>query len=315
MERRRIWWVVVASFVTACASGEVPDNGPSPGGALTIGSDGSGGVGETDGDTDTTFEEGTWWCTRAASARYESFQGVLGIPLGYPEGDSPEGCDCAPDETHEWLFARLAGNEVVVDEALFPSIPGDVLNLRNNIYQNAANACDDLLPDGSLSSNCNDGQVEGGAIDASGIPGFQHPGLYQGTRGGELSCSVVRTFESLPPKCDFIDGSYGVVADARGYSIPQVTFDDFFLNPGCLRVEGGRVDATPSGYEFTGIGRNTLLWELGLRAGDIPLSIDGMPLQTVEDAFTAYDALRSEKEWSLEIRRGSSSMTLEYRVQ
>ena len=88
-----------------------------------------------------------------------------------------------------------------------------------------------------------------------------------------------------------------------------------FLNPGCLLVEGGRVDATSSGYEFTGISTNTLLWDLGLRTGDVPLSIDGMPLRTIEDAFTAYDALRSEQEWSLAVKRGSSTVTLEYEVQ
>ncbi len=310
----------IAASVAACATGEgPPDDFPD---AITFGSgadSGSGGLQEdtdTDGETDGPIpEEGQRWCTRAASATHTNSQGQASIPVTYPDSTSPEGCSCAPQETHEWLLARLVGNEIQVDSATHPLAPDDVLALRNNVYSDAGSVCTGLLPAGAMASNCNDGMAQGGALDSSPLTGFQHPGLYHGDRDGSQECIVSRTYQVDPDDCSFVDGDYGITRSKTGaYEIPQSTFDDFFDNPGCLYQESGRVDAVTGGYEFKRVGSGTLLHDLGLRTGDIPVLIDGLGLSTVDDAFAAYDAVRDNTSWTLTIRRGGQSIELDYVV-
>ena len=99
--------------LVACAEGQSPP-GPQPTG-VTWGSGGSGGpIGDTDteGDTEGPMPElGHLWCTRADNSMYENANGV-GIDITYSDGSSPEGCACAPQETHDWLIMNMVGTVV-----------------------------------------------------------------------------------------------------------------------------------------------------------------------------------------------------------
>lgn len=297
---------------SGCATGETVDGIPN---ANTLGSAGSGGIEEdtdTDGGDDGSVPEtGHLWCTRADAAQYVDTTGQTGLPIAYSDGTPPEGCSCAPRETHEWLLPRLVGNQYVADG---PSLPLDVQNLRNNIYQEAENSCMALTPGAAQQSNCNLGQIEGSALDIQPLPGFQHPGLYLGSRDGDEECLFTRSFGATAPECSFVNGSYGISLNGKVRTIPEKTLSRFLANPGCLLAESGRVESRAGVYQLSGVTRDSLLWQLGLRTGDQLQSVNGLPLSTIEDAFTAFDVLRDETTWHVIVRRGSRHMSLRYKV-
>ncbi len=126
--------------------------------------------------------EGYLWCARADNAKDED-----GRPITFDDGTSPEGCHCAPAETHAWMLEHREGAGVTIDGAL--EVPAGLRLFRDNIYRDALNSCYELAPEG-LFSNCLDEQMQGGALDADAdADGFQHPPLVFGDRNGVQRCA------------------------------------------------------------------------------------------------------------------------------
>jgi type II secretory pathway component PulC len=69
------------------------------------------------------------------------------------------------------------------------------------------------------------------------------------------------------------------------------------------------------GYEISGTSAGEFLYELGLRNGDIPESINTMPLETAQDTIDAFIDLylEGETEFGLDVLRSSSTSTLYYK--
>lgn len=72
----------------------------------------------------------------------------------------------------------------------------------------------------------------------------------------------------------------------------------------------------PNGFQVISASPGELLYELGLRSGDIPLEVNGMPIETYEDVWEAYIQLWLEEEagWLFDVYllRGTNYMTLSY---
>ena len=96
-----------------------------------------------------------------------------------------------------------------------------------------------------------------------------------------------------------IDFLTGVVEDPS----PLWSCDDALLDD----VNGGgfAVDRASSGE---------LLYQLGLRNGDVPTSLNGMPLLTVQDGFDVFTAKwqTGVTSYTLAVTRGGSTVTLSY---
>lgn len=71
------------------------------------------------------------------------------------------------------------------------------------------------------------------------------------------------------------------------------------------------------GFAIANADNGEMLYELGLRNGDIPLELNGYPLETYTDAWTAFIELwviEQETDYELDILRGTSPMTLMYGI-
>jgi len=303
----------------ACAEGQGP-GGPEPTGfpAETYGTGGTGGpVGEsdTDGDTEGPMPEfGHKWCTRADNSLYEDANDVEFDIVYADDGSKPQGCSCAPQETHDWLIMNMVGSVVPMDGSI--SLPPDVLNLRGNIYQQTENECFSLVPDPTFVNNCNDGEFQDSALDADTMmAGFQYPPIAYGDRSGEDTCEVARYYEVYPSSgdCSFIDGSYNFT-DVHGTLEVSSGFVDKIIGmPGCLYLEQARIELDGSGsYEFVSVARGELLYELGIRSGDIPVTLNGYDITTVAGAFDAWSGLQEKSSFTLVVNRGSTNVTLTY---
>ena len=179
-------------------------------------------------------------------------------------------------------------------------------------YNQAESDCFDEAPDPILfPNNCEDGLVEDGALDAdTAVAGFQYPTLHLGNYDLETECTVTRFYvdgEYQPPgeTCKFMTaGSYSFTTAPNGaLEIGSDLVSDIIEQPGCLYTEGGRIELVGGDYEFTGIRREELLWELGVRNGDEPLTVNGYDVTTVDGAWSAWSALRSAVDFELEVDR------------
>ncbi|MCY1058404.1 hypothetical protein [Nannocystis sp. SCPEA4] len=108
---------------------------------------------------------------------------------------------------------------------------------------------------------------------------------------------------------DYVSGVHymdaGDIRDVVSDPLPLVLCDDAQFMPltGTL------------GFEITQADAGELLYELGLRDGDIPLEINGFPLDTPEEAMLAFHELwyiEMETDFELEVLRGVSNATLYY---
>ncbi|MCR9161757.1 MAG: hypothetical protein ACE37F_36295 [Nannocystaceae bacterium] len=297
--------LLVPLLLAACAEGVGPAD-PQPSGSFPS---------DTDGDTEGPMPEpGHLWCTRADNATYEDGSGTEFDVVYADDGSKPQGCWCTAQETHDWLTSNMAGNVVPMDGSI--SLPSDVVNLRSNIYQDARNVCFSLVPDPSFANNCNDGEVEDAALDADAASiGFQFPSIVYGDRDGVQDCTISMAYEVYPSAadCSFIDGSYSFT-DVRGTLQVSTGFvDKIIAQPGCLYLEDARIEPDGSGsYEFASVTRGELIHELGIRTGDVPVTLNGYDITTIGGAFDAWEAVQGATSFTLVVRRAGSSVTLTY---
>ncbi len=61
-------------------------------------------------------------------------------------------------------------------------------------------------------------------------------------------------------------------------------------------------------------GSGDLLWELGIRNGDEPRTVNGYGVSTVDGAYDAWWALRSAKVFTMVVARGRGTTTLKFKL-
>ncbi len=75
------------------------------------------------------------------------------------------------------------------------------------------------------------------------------------------------------------------------------------------------IDDETKGYKFRYIKPGSLLYKLGLRSGDMVVSINDMPVKTAEDAFKLYNMLRNESYIKVVIERNHQRKVLNYEIR
>jgi general secretion pathway protein C len=76
------------------------------------------------------------------------------------------------------------------------------------------------------------------------------------------------------------------------------------------KMENGK----PVGLEIRGIQPGTLLTKLGINNSDVLESINGKPLIGTDAALEAYTLLRTADKFTLAVKRGGRSMTINYNI-
>lgn len=74
---------------------------------------------------------------------------------------------------------------------------------------------------------------------------------------------------------------------------------------------GGRMEGVLTEYVAPG----SLFFRAGLRAGDVILSINGIPIRKNEDAFRILETVKTASSFSVKIRRGDKILTLKAEVR
>lgn len=66
----------------------------------------------------------------------------------------------------------------------------------------------------------------------------------------------------------------------------------------------------PYGFRVSNLGSDAKAYGLGVRAGDIIRSVNGVPVRTPEDAFKAYQDFQNESSVQLELERNGQSVSV-----
>lgn len=258
---------------------------------------------------------GEWWCVRAEGATYAGNQ-----PVVYEDLTAAEGCQCVAynTEVHAWILDHEVDSEVSIDQPAIEAELGQgaplvdaLLELRTEIYSQAANECISLSPP-LLANTCAEPQIFD--IDPSTEQLDPRP-IYRGNRDGEVECVP---WEGIAPGCPFVQLQTSIHLSNGVYDVPRVLFDGFVGAPACLMQQGWGIGlASNGGFALNGVGRGDALHRLGLRSGDrfVALTSGGVRrLLDVEGAMSAYSTFRDQSSFTLEIHRGTTPVTLRYRV-
>ena len=104
------------------------------------------------------------------------------------------------------------------------------------------------------------------------------------------------------------------VAAAPPITLSRADLDQRFGDFERLASDATFALAPGGGYRVTSLRPGSDLEAIGLRAGDVVLSIDGRAINTVDDAARAYAWLRLTDHFRVELLRGAERLTFRYRV-
>lgn len=131
---------------------------------------------------------------------------------------------------------------------------------------------------------------------------------------GRVTCSSASPLGTCttwdpPAKVDFVAGVYEVDEDfmellsTSGRAAPLWTCDD------------ATVESIAGGFEIDNASQGELLYELGLRNGDKPQTVNGISVTTWDGAFEAYtEYLGGETDFTVVVTRNGQSTTLQYEL-
>ncbi|MEX1364650.1 MAG: hypothetical protein AB1Z98_16100 [Nannocystaceae bacterium] len=144
----------------------------------------------------------------------------------------------------------------------------------------------------------------GTSYATEGLPGF-------GTSG---SGGADETTASEPVWEPHKYASYDQVSDE--YIVDADFVDALKLDPALLVLDGVSLDyLTTGGWEFGGVTSGSLMDRLGLQNGDIPQTVNGYDVTTLDGVLAARSALDSATSLTVVVTRSGSTVTLEYSIQ
>lgn len=129
----------------------------------------------------------------------------------------------------------------------------------------------------------------------------------------EIPCSD----NSSGGSCSSWDPAEDITYDAGTYYVDAVLIGGLLSDPYELwTCDDAYFDGlSGDGFELTDADSGELLYELGLRDGDIPQALNGQSLDTYDDAAAALaEYLNGETDFTLEILRGTNTVYLYYSV-
>lgn len=105
---------------------------------------------------------------------------------------------------------------------------------------------------------------------------------------------------------------------AGGYLVDRSFFYGLLSDPRLIECDATTsvsVNVTSPGFTIDNVDPGSLPDALGLQAGDVPVSLNGQPLGTLDDVRNAAFGLANATSFQLQVLRGTAMVTLDYQVQ
>ncbi len=81
------------------------------------------------------------------------------------------------------------------------------------------------------------------------------------------------------------------------------------------RVRPHFTNGKADGLSLTGIKRNSIFHDMGLKSGDIITSVNGKTIESVEDVLTFYKSLQTSESVHLKLKRRGRMKTIDYNIE
>ena len=160
-------------------------------------------------------------------------------------------------------------------------------------------------------------------ISICDVGGMQSP--FTDSRVQERPCYVGPSDEGVDDTsgaCESWDPASEVSLISRVYYMDETFVDGLVADPTPLtECDDTRFDEITSpvvGFKIQDSDTDELLYELGLRDNDIPLTLNSLPLETYADALDAFSVLyltQGETSYVLEVKRGLNTIEFEYELE
>jgi len=135
---------------------------------------------------------------------------------------------------------------------------------------------------------------------------------------GLLSQTTNRSAAPAPPRTASARDNIRPRGDGTNWQINQDYWQGKLADvPGLAREVGVEVykeNNQQKGYRLVSGQNSTLLTDLGLQAGDILLSVNGLAMNSVQEGLTAYQQIKAGGQISIEINRNGHRETRSYNV-
>ena len=69
------------------------------------------------------------------------------------------------------------------------------------------------------------------------------------------------------------------------------------------------------GFKVVEVKRNSFVYKMGIRKGDIILSINGYPIRSMEEGFAVFERLKNSSEINIRVFRRGREVTLSYIIE
>ena len=261
---------------------------------------------------------------RATIVQRLAFIGLAGI-------GGCEGCEGCSVDCHEAVEEFCAGCDAqgrTAFECNYEAI--DHVDLDGVVYpqhrQLRATGCYETAAEAeaACAGFCNSDQWEGGCVqyqstlfDCTGEQSCGPQG--GGDEIGEAAPSPDPTPEFAAPSCDsgwFANDDVTYDRSADAYRVNRLFFANLLADPRVATCDLAElaVDATGQA-SLTGARPGTLAYQAGFRDGDIPVSVQGMTLDDIDQAAPLYWELRDADEVIIEVNRGGRLMDMTYIIE
>lgn len=100
----------------------------------------------------------------------------------------------------------------------------------------------------------------------------------------------------------------------ESYTVSRREFDNAVMDFHALSKEI-QIELAEQGVRIRDLARGSLFHRLGLRAGDVVLSVDEQPIRGVDDAAAVYARLMDAKKFVVQGKRGADTIILSYRFK
>lgn len=133
--------------------------------------------------------------------------------------------------------------------------------------------------------------------------------------GGQEQMLVIEDVETKPgaavaagmPKAPRPPRGAPVPAEDSGLTNVMKNLDEYI---GKARVVPYFKGGEPYGFRVSNLSSDAMIYELGVRSGDVIRSVNGISIRTPEDAFKAYQQFQSEASVQVELERNGAPTTV-----
>lgn len=254
---------------------------------------------------------GFQWCGQAAGARAYDNQPVDGVPIMVPDletppsDDYPMDCSCFLPETDSKLqdWRDSMGSPPVPADPDFLEYAAAMDRIQDKVYEHCFNSWINEFGDYGQSS-CTT------ASYSATMPIWRRSNVGQPT-----DCVVL-----IGPRDGYattgmdLDPGDEITCSSQGHCTITSDYVEEVVNSIWIAANESAYGVFNNGLQLVAVSSNDVIYRLGLRSGDVLKSVNSQQVGNVAQVQSAMLSLASSSSFSVQVKRGTNTLTYSYVV-